>query len=131
MDPGDRKQRAILYATQVSCRPHAPWVRSPYTCREMTRQTEELLEAFDQLPEEERRIFAQEVLRRVLPFESGPLTEAEIGAASDALFKALDAVTLSPEQEQLLDQRWNDYLQDPSQGVPWETVQPRRRRGAP
>jgi putative addiction module component (TIGR02574 family) len=97
----------------------------------MTRQTEELLEAFDRLPEEERRIFTQEVFRRVLPFELGPLTEEEIGAASDARFKALDAVTLSPEQEQLLDQRWNEYLQDPSQGVPWETVQSRRRREAP
>ena len=97
----------------------------------MTRQTEELLEAFDQLPEEERRIFTQEVLRRVLPFESGPLTDEAIGAASDALFKSLDEVTLSPEQEQLLDQRWNEYLQDPSRGVPWDTVQPRRRREAP
>ena len=106
-------------------------VRSPYTRRDMTRQTQELLEAFDQLPEEERRIFAQEVLRRVLPFESGPLTDEEIGAASDALFKSLDEVTLSPEQEQLLDQRWNEYLQDPSQGVPWETVQPSSRREAP
>ena len=97
----------------------------------MTRQTEELLEAFDQLPEAERRIFTQEVLRRVLPFESGPLTEEAIGAASDALFKALDEVAVSPEQEQLLDQRWNEYLQDPSQGVSWEMVQPRRWREAP
>lgn len=60
----------------------------------MTRQTEELLEAFEQLPEEERPTFAQAVLRRVLPFESGPLTEGEIGAASDALFKSFDEVAL-------------------------------------
>jgi putative addiction module component (TIGR02574 family) len=57
--------------------------------------------------------------------------EEESGAASGALFKSLDEVTLSPRQEQLLDQRWNDYLQNPSRGVSWETVEPRRRRDAP
>jgi hypothetical protein len=33
---------------------------------------------------------AQEILRRSLPFDSGTLSDDEVGAASSALFKALD-----------------------------------------
>jgi hypothetical protein len=55
----------------------------------MSRDIEALLEAFDHLPAEEKRAFTEEVLRRSLPFDSGPLTDAEIGAASDALFSSL------------------------------------------
>ncbi len=45
-----------------------------------------LIEAFQALPAEEKRAFADEVLRRSLPFDSGPLENEEIGAASAALF---------------------------------------------
>ncbi len=56
----------------------------------MSRETEALLEAFENLPQEEKRAFAGEVLRRSLPFDSGPIEDSEIGAASTALFESLD-----------------------------------------
>ena len=56
----------------------------------MSNRTAQLIEAFEALPDEEKRTFAYEVLRRSLPFESGPLADAEIARASDALFAALD-----------------------------------------
>ena len=55
----------------------------------MSRDTEALLDAFEHLPVEEKRAFTQEVLRRSLPFDSGPLEDKEIGAASAALFDCL------------------------------------------
>jgi len=51
----------------------------------MSRDTQALLEAFDRLSAEEKRAFIEEALRRLLPFDSGPLADEEIGAASDAL----------------------------------------------
>ena len=56
----------------------------------MTRETTTLLDAFEHLPVEEKRAFADEVLRRSLPFDSGPLPDEEVGAASDALFRYLE-----------------------------------------
>ena len=56
----------------------------------MSRDTEALLDAFEHLPVEEKRAFAGEVLRRSLPFDSGPLEDEEIGAASAALFESLE-----------------------------------------
>lgn len=56
----------------------------------MSSDTQALLEAFEHLPLEERRAFTQEVLRRSLPFDSGPLEDREIGAVSDALFASLE-----------------------------------------
>jgi hypothetical protein len=56
----------------------------------MSRDTEALLDAFEHLPVEEKRAFTQEVLRRSLPFESAPLEDEEIGAASSALFESLE-----------------------------------------
>jgi hypothetical protein len=56
----------------------------------MTRKASALLEAFEALPVEENRVFADEILRRSLPFDSGPLTDEEINAASCALFEWLD-----------------------------------------
>ena len=53
-------------------------------------QAVEALEAFEHLPAEEKRVFAEEVLRRSLPFDSGPLADEEITAASAALFEFLD-----------------------------------------
>ena len=57
----------------------------------MSREAQTLLEAFEHLPAEEKRTFAEEVLRRSLPFDSGSLADDEdIGAASAALFRSLD-----------------------------------------
>jgi len=56
----------------------------------MNRETTALLEAFEALSGDEKRAFAGEVLRRSLPFDSGPLEDEEIGAASAALFESLD-----------------------------------------
>jgi hypothetical protein len=56
----------------------------------MTQQTNALLQAFETLPAEEKRAFAEEVLRRSLPFDSGPLDAEEVAAASATLFRLLD-----------------------------------------
>jgi len=56
----------------------------------MSRETQVLLEAFEHLPPEEKRAFAEEVLRRSLPLDSGPLADEEIGAASAVLFQSLE-----------------------------------------
>ena len=56
----------------------------------MTCETMALLEAFEALPAEQKRAFTEEILRRPLPFDSGPLENEEIGAASAALFELLD-----------------------------------------
>lgn len=49
-----------------------------------------VLEAFEALPTAEKRAVADELLRRSLPFDSGPLQDEDIDAASAALFKSLD-----------------------------------------
>ena len=46
----------------------------------MSRDTEALLEAFEHIPADERRAFTEEVFRRSLPFDSGPLANEEIAA---------------------------------------------------
>ncbi|HYL39070.1 MAG TPA: hypothetical protein VEV17_24345 [Bryobacteraceae bacterium] len=56
----------------------------------MSRQTSELLEAFEALPEDEKRIFTAEFLRRAIPFDSGPLDDQETARAADAFFAVLD-----------------------------------------
>lgn len=57
----------------------------------MSDQTVELLKAFDALPEEEKRVFTVELLRRATPFDSGPLDDEETASAADALFASLEA----------------------------------------
>lgn len=56
----------------------------------MSRETQYLLDAFEHLPPEEKRAFTEEVLRRLLPFDSGPLTDEEIGSASASLFESFE-----------------------------------------
>ena len=56
----------------------------------MSTETTALLEAFEALPIDEKRAFAYEVLRRSLPFDSGPLEDEEIDIAAVALFEALE-----------------------------------------
>ncbi|HXP85547.1 MAG TPA: hypothetical protein VN841_12545 [Bryobacteraceae bacterium] len=47
-------------------------------------------EAFDALPETEKQVFTVELLRRVTPFDSGPLEDSETAEAADQLMAALD-----------------------------------------
>jgi hypothetical protein len=56
----------------------------------MSKQTAQLLEAFEALPEEEKRIFTVEFLRRAVPFDSGALDDGETALAADQLFSALE-----------------------------------------
>jgi len=63
----------------------------------MSRDTQALLEAFEHLPAEEKRAFTEELLRRSLPFDSGPLEDEEIGAASAALFESLEEKDADPQ----------------------------------
>jgi hypothetical protein len=56
----------------------------------MSSLTSQLLEAFDALPAEDKRTFTAELLRRVIPFDSGPLDDEETAQAADALFAMLD-----------------------------------------
>jgi hypothetical protein len=57
----------------------------------MGSRTSQLLEAFDALPVEEKRVFTVEFLRRTIPFDSGPLDDEETARAGDELFASLDA----------------------------------------
>jgi len=56
----------------------------------MSSQTAELLQAFEALPEEEKRVFTVEFLRRAVPFDSGPLDDSEIANAADQLLTGLE-----------------------------------------
>jgi hypothetical protein len=47
----------------------------------ISRESQALLEAFEHLPAEEKCVLADKILRRILPFDSGPLADEEIGAA--------------------------------------------------
>jgi hypothetical protein len=53
--------------------------------------TSQLLEDYEALPEEEKRIFTAEFLRRAIPFDFGPLEDEETARATDQLFAMLDA----------------------------------------
>jgi hypothetical protein len=57
----------------------------------MSREITTLLEAFEALPEEEKRVFTAEFLRRSVPFDSGPLDDAETARAADELLAALES----------------------------------------
>ena len=56
----------------------------------MSRQTAQLLEAFEALPEEEKRTFTAEFLRRAIPFDSGALADEETAHAADEVLTLLD-----------------------------------------
>ena len=58
--------------------------------RSMSSQTAQLLEAFEALPEDEKRVFTVEFLRRAVPFDSGPLDDVEIADAADDLLASLE-----------------------------------------
>ena len=50
----------------------------------------ELIKAFEQLPAEEKQIVAREILSRLAPFDSGPLSDEEIAHAGDQLAQILE-----------------------------------------
>ena len=58
----------------------------------MSKHAVKLLEAFEALPPGDRQAFAVEVLRRTrdLPFDSGPISDEEIGEAGRSFFAFLD-----------------------------------------
>ena len=57
----------------------------------MSNSTAQLLEAFEALPEDDKRAFTAEFLRRAIPSDSGPLDDEETAHAADQLFMMLDA----------------------------------------
>lgn len=56
----------------------------------MSGLTSQLLEAFDALPAEEKRVFTAELFRCVIPFDSGPLDDAETALMADELLDLFD-----------------------------------------
>jgi hypothetical protein len=56
----------------------------------MSGQTARLLDAFEALPEDEKRIFTVELLRRAVPFDSGFLDDSETADAADQLLASLE-----------------------------------------
>ena len=56
----------------------------------MSKETAQLLEAFQALPEAEKRAFTAEFWRLSIPYDSGPIEDEEIGQAGRALFAMLD-----------------------------------------
>ena len=57
----------------------------------MTQPGRKILESFDELPEVEKREVAAAILRRTAHFESLPLSDDDLVAQADELFRGLDA----------------------------------------
>jgi hypothetical protein len=64
----------------------------------MTAGAKTILESFDELPEREKREVASAILRRALRFDLPPLTDDDLVAQADELFRELDAREASDEQ---------------------------------
>jgi hypothetical protein len=56
----------------------------------MSSQTAQLLEAFEALPEDEKRVFTVEFLRRAVPFDAGALDDSETAHTADQLLASLE-----------------------------------------
>jgi hypothetical protein len=63
----------------------------------MTASVKRILESFDELPETEKREVATAILRRTLWFDTPPLTEEDLVAEADELFRELDTREASDE----------------------------------
>ncbi len=63
----------------------------------MTVSGKRILESFDELPETEKREVASAILRRALRFDTPPLTDADLVAQADELFRELDTREASDE----------------------------------
>jgi hypothetical protein len=57
----------------------------------MSTQMNELLDAYEALAPPEKRAFTAEFLKRVIPFDSGPLDDEETAHATDQILAALEA----------------------------------------
>ena len=57
----------------------------------MTLPGKKLLESFDQLSDAEKREIASAILRRAIRFDSLPLSDEDLVAQVDELFRELDA----------------------------------------
>lgn len=57
----------------------------------MTLPGRKILELFDELPEAEKREIASAILRRTIRFDSLPLSDDDLAAQADELFRELDA----------------------------------------
>lgn len=64
----------------------------------MTAVAKAILESFDELSEQEKREVASAILRRTLRFELPPLTDDDLVAQADELFRELDTREASNEQ---------------------------------
>jgi hypothetical protein len=56
----------------------------------MSSQTAQLLEAFEALSDDEKRVFTVEFLRRAMPFDSCSLDDSETADAADQLLASLE-----------------------------------------
>ena len=56
----------------------------------MTLPGRKILESFDELPEAEKREIASAILRRTVRFDSLPVTDDDLVAQADELFRQLD-----------------------------------------
>lgn len=63
----------------------------------MTASVKRILESFDELPETEKREVATAILRRALRFDTPPLTDEDLVAQADDLFRELDTREASDE----------------------------------
>lgn len=63
----------------------------------MTASGKRILESFDELPETEKREVASAILRRALRFDTPPLTDEDLVAQADDLFRELDTREASDE----------------------------------
>ncbi len=83
----------LQFKAEASCSDH--WIalsqRNGYL-HYMSNSAVELLEAFEALPPDYKQLFTVEVLRRTrdLPFDSGPISDEEIGETGRSLFTVLD-----------------------------------------
>lgn len=56
----------------------------------MTKAARQLIETFESLPEDEKRVVTVEILRRTAIEDHAPLDEAELVLAADQVFLDLD-----------------------------------------
>ena len=63
----------------------------------MATSSKSVLESFDELPEPEKREVASAILRRALRFDTPPLTDEDLVAQADELFRDLDTREASDE----------------------------------
>ncbi len=63
----------------------------------MTASAKSILESFDELPEPEKREVARAILRRTLHLGVPPLSDEDLVAQADELFRELDACEASNE----------------------------------